>query len=48
MSLDFDYRETPEQAFYKRLKDVFVGNYVQMIENLELECVNQWNETIPE
>ena len=35
MSLDFDNRETPEQAFYKRLQDVYIGNYVQMIEDLD-------------
>lgn len=40
MSLDFDNLETPEQAFYKRLKDVLVGNYVRMIENLDQEGVD--------
>ena len=41
MSLDFDNLETPEQAFYKRLQDVFIGNYVQMIETMDNEGVGQ-------
>ena len=43
MSLDFDNLETPYQAFYKRLQDVLVGNYMQMIENLG---INNRNENI--
>ncbi len=32
MSLDFDNLETPEQAFYARLTDVLVGNFMLMVE----------------
>ena len=30
--IDFDRLETPEQAFYARLTDIFVGNFMRMVE----------------
>lgn len=41
MSLDFDELETPYQAFYNRLQDIFVGNFGIMMEKLDLEQTHE-------
>ena len=44
MSLDFENLETPYQAFYNRLQDVFVGNFMIMVDRLGIKNRNEVNE----
>jgi len=39
MSLDFTTLETPEKAFYKKVQDFVLGNYMRLIENENKEEV---------
>jgi hypothetical protein len=32
--LDIDNLETPQKAFYRKLTDIIVGNYMRMVEQI--------------
>ena len=34
LSLDIDNLETPQKAFYRKLTDIIVGNYMRMVEQI--------------
>ena len=46
MSLDFDNLETPYQAFINRLQDVFVGNYMEMVQRLGIKNRTEKTEVL--
>ena len=37
MSLNLDELETPEKAFYRKAQDILLGNFLRLMENMQVE-----------
>ncbi len=35
--LNLDVLETPEKAFYRKAQDIMLGNFLRLMENMQLE-----------